>query len=101
MIEPNMDYVVSFQSHLGINCKGMRLVLFNSGDSKSHEIYRKTKGVTSAGIKNHDKIVFRNPLNEKMYLCIYNLGKADTSSANPSNLLINNIKIEKGNKATD
>lgn len=102
VIEPNIDYTISFKSHIGKNCKGIKLVLFNSGDSKQLKIYEKTKDSTSAGIRNHDKVTFKNTLDEKAYLCIYNMGKVDTASGSyDSNLLIRDIQIEKGNKVSD
>ena len=98
-LDANTDYILSFKTFLGQNCSGVRFVLFVEGDSKQLEIHRKTKTGTS-GFAYSNQIKFRNTLGEKVYLCIYNMGKVNVSGSD-SNLVFSNIQIEKGTKATD
>ena len=94
-IKQGEKYSYSIDYSIGTNCAGIRVQLFNNGDTKNYLLFEDTKNVAGQTYKIHKEGTWTATWTGKTYVCIYNLGFINTANG-ASNLLFNNIKIEKG-----
>ena len=93
-------YSYSIDYSIGANSKGIRVLIFNNNDKKRTVLFEYSKTTTEQTGKMHKEGTWTAEWDGDAYLCIYNSGFIDTSSGESSDLLFNNIKIEKGTFST-